>query len=146
YPNLHTLLDAAMFLLSTLLSVLFWDIGARVVRVFPKYLAATFTLTSVAELLHMLSGLDWSGSVAIVAGAANNWRPSTWPPAAYLLPIGIGYSIWLRRNGTHRVFVLVLTLAAILVILFEIFYGVPRYSPATWLGITRPRLFLVPLL
>src|SRR5216683_741182 len=44
YPDLHTILDTCMFLLAGLLALLFWDIGARGDRRFPKCVAVSFAI------------------------------------------------------------------------------------------------------
>lgn len=62
YPDLHTILDTGMFLLSGLLALLFWDIGARAGRPFPKWIAITFAFTSASEFAHALTSLDWPSS------------------------------------------------------------------------------------
>src|SRR4051812_1296100 len=52
YPGLHTILDTSMFLLSGLLALLFWDIGARGGDPFPKWIGVSFGLTSLSEFVH----------------------------------------------------------------------------------------------
>ncbi|HWZ84405.1 MAG TPA: PAS domain S-box protein [Terriglobales bacterium] len=146
YPDLHTILDTCMFLLAGLLALLFWDIGARGDRPFSKWIAVSFALTSAAHFVHTLASLEWSGVWAPITQAANTWRPATWPPGAYLLPIGIACSVWLMRESEQRVMGLALAMVASAGGLFVMFHWLPRYTPPTWLGITRPALILVPLL
>jgi PAS domain S-box-containing protein len=146
HPDLHTILDTGMFLLSGLLALWLWDIGARNSQPLPRWLAVSFALTSLSEFVHTLVSLEWSGFLAPISEAADAWRPGTWPPAAYLLPIGIGCSVWLARRGGHRVTGLALALIALTGGLFTIFHWLPRYSHPTVSGITRPVLILVPLL
>src|ERR1041384_8091633 len=90
YPGLHTVLDTGMFLLSGLLALLFWEFGARSGQRFSKWIAISFMITSVAESVHTSVSIEWSGLLTAVARAADVLRPATWPPAAHLLPIGIG--------------------------------------------------------
>jgi len=73
-------------------------------------------------------------------------RPSTWPPAALLLPIGLGGSIWLLRRARQRAPGFALALCVLAPGLVALFYWLPRYTPPTWLGITRPTLVLAPVL
>lgn len=146
YPDLHAMLDTGIFLLSGLLALWLWDIGARGNRPFPRWLAVSFALTSLSELVHAMASLEWTGFLAPISQAAGAWRPGTWPPAAYLLPIGIGCSVGLARRGGQRVTGLALALIALTAGLFTIFHWLPRYGPPMFLGITRPALILVPLL
>jgi PAS domain S-box-containing protein len=146
FPDLHTILDTSLFLSSGLLGLLFWDIGARTDRPFPKRIALTFAFTSLTEFLHALSSLEWSGAMAFITGAADLWRPATWPAAAYLLPIGVGCSIWLTRRDGRRVAGFALAMIVLAAALFAIFHVLPRYTSPGWLGITRPALMGVPLL
>jgi PAS domain S-box-containing protein len=145
YPNLHTVLDAGACLLSFMLALLFW----RAVRVFPKWLAISFALTAILEIAHVLITVEWPGLLSGIAQTASVWRPATWPPAAYLLPIGIGVSIGLMsRPETQRRHTLLFfgALLVLSVALLAIFRALPRYTPPTMLGVTRPTLVLVPLL
>jgi len=146
YPNLHMMLDTAMALLSAVLALLFWDLGLRSARGFPQGLAASFAVVSLLEIVHALVSVEWSGPLASIAQLAHIWRPSTWPPAAHILPIGIGCSMVLMRARQPRTLALALILIALSAALFALFRWLPRYSTPTILGITRPTLILVPIL
>src|ERR1700716_911625 len=89
YSDLHTLLDTSMFLLSGMLALLLWGAGNRLESAFLRCLAISFMVTCLFEFLHALSGIEWSGSWEGITRARNVFRPMTWPPAAYVLPIGI---------------------------------------------------------
>jgi PAS domain S-box-containing protein len=71
-------------------------------------------------------------------------RPSTWPPSAYVLPIGVGSSVWMMRRGERRGLGLGLLLLG--VAFLAVFRLLPRYTSPTWFGITRPALIFAPCL
>jgi signal transduction histidine kinase/ActR/RegA family two-component response regulator len=146
YPYLHVMLDTAMCLLSGVLALLLWDLGASLDDAFPRWVALSFAGTFVLELMHVLVGIEWYGSLAPIAQGAGVLRPSTWPPAAHLLPLGLGGSLWLLRRGARQVVGFGLALTLVGAGLLAAFPWLPRYSPPTWLGVTRPTLVLVPLL
>ncbi|HWM68254.1 MAG TPA: GAF domain-containing protein [Steroidobacteraceae bacterium] len=76
----------------------------------------------------------------------NVLRPMTWPPAAYVLPIGIACTIWLTRRGRDHVLGFTVALVLLGAGLLGVSYYLPRYSAPWWLDITRPTLIPVPLL
>jgi signal transduction histidine kinase/CheY-like chemotaxis protein len=146
YPHLHTVLDTGMQMLSGVLAWLLWEIGERLDRAFLKWLAIVFALTSIAELLHVLVTIEWFGALGGIARAAPALRPSTWPVAAYLLPIGCACAIWLLRANRIHLATVTVGLLALNASLLVLFYRLPRYTPPTLLGVTRPTLVFVPLL
>src|SRR5882724_9831999 len=146
YPDLHTILDTCMFVLTALLASLFWDIGARGERPFPKWISVSFAVTSLTEFVHTLASLEQSGIFPAIPQAADIWRPASWPPAAYLLPIGMGCAIWLMGSAWQSVMPFALAMTILAIALFPLFRWLPRYASPTWLGITRPTLVFVPLL
>src|SRR5260370_2714874 len=89
YPELHTILDTAIALLSGVLALLLWDMGEHAGRTFAKWLAVSFAATFVLELVHVLVTVEWFGPLAPIAAAKGFLRPSTWPPATHLLPLGV---------------------------------------------------------
>jgi PAS domain-containing protein len=146
YPNLHTVLDACVFLVSSLLALLLREMAQRIRKPFLGCIAVCFAVTSMFELLHVLVVIEWSGRLGFIAEAAGYLRPSTWPPAAYLLPIGIGSCIWSMKRNHSGVKALSVSLSVLGLALLGIFYLLPRYTPPTLFGITRPYLALIPLL
>jgi signal transduction histidine kinase/ActR/RegA family two-component response regulator len=146
YPELHTVLDTGMFVLSTLGTLLLIDIGRRIDRPFPLWLAASFGITAFLEFVHVMVTVEWWGSLAPLAEMRGFLRPSTWPPAAHILPIGIGLAIWRLVQGERPMPFFVAVVAAIGVALFEAFQHLPTYTPEQALAITRPALVAVPLL
>src|SRR5882724_5847951 len=146
YPDLHMMLDTSVFLLSGLLGLLLWQIGLRSSNPFPKWIAISFAVTSLSEFVHAFVSVEWSGRFVSIVHVQQVLRPATWPPAAYLLPIGVGGALWLMRRGRQRTMGFGLALAVLTVALFAVFRWLPRYAPTSWLGIARPSLILVPLL
>lgn len=72
YPDLHTVLDTGIFLLSGALAALLWDIGGRLGRPFPKWLAIGFAVAGVLEFLHVMVTVEWSGPLAVIAEQENS--------------------------------------------------------------------------
>jgi len=148
FPNLHIILDTAAALLSAVLAVLFWDVGKRLARPFPMFVATSLGVTSIPELVHVLVTVEWTGPLAPIARGAASLRPGTWPLAAYILPVGLGVSLatfatWGREATRTRW--LALGLVALTAALFPTFRALPRYTAPTAFGVTRPSLALVPL-
>jgi signal transduction histidine kinase/ActR/RegA family two-component response regulator len=146
YPDLHTMLDTAMLVSSSALAWFMWDAGTRTRRPFPRWLAVSIGFTSIAELFHVLVSVEWSGKLAPISSAELTLRPATWPIGAFILPVGVAWSILLLRKKHRRTFGLILGLVLFSAALLELFAQLPRYSPPGWLGITRPLLILVPCL
>lgn len=146
YPNLHTILDTGSCLLSGVLALLLWDMGTRTERPFAQWLAISFAVTALAELIHTLVTVEWFGLLAPIADAQGMLRPGTWPVAAYMRPIGVGWSVWLLLRGQRRAPLLAPALLILSAALFVAFYWLPRYTAPNWLDITRPWLMGVPLL
>jgi hypothetical protein len=94
YPNLHTVLDTGACLLAGILALLLWDIGQRARMPLTKWLAGCFTVTFLAELVHVAVTLDWFGSLGGIVEAQLTLRPTTWPIAAYVLAAARWHSCW----------------------------------------------------
>jgi signal transduction histidine kinase/CheY-like chemotaxis protein len=144
YPNLHVALDTGVFLLSGILALLYWDMGRRTGGVLSRRLAICFGLACVFQLAHVSVTVEWSGPFAVIMRAQGWLRPATWPPAAYLLPIGLGCVVCLGLRARPATAAFVGALAAIGATLFSLFYNLPAYAPPGILGVTRPTLLLVP--
>jgi signal transduction histidine kinase/ActR/RegA family two-component response regulator len=145
YPELHTTLDTGMFLMSVVLSALLWEIGRRMGRPFPIWLAASFGITAAFESLHVTATIDWWDDLLPMLVLPTWLRPTTWSPSAYILPLGIGVAIWRLNRGEHPIPFFTPVLALLGVVLFVLFQYVPPVDPAET-GITRPTLIGVPLL
>lgn len=147
YPELHTILDTGLALQLVLLVPLMWDMGEHAASAFPKWLAITFAATAVLAIIHVLVTVEWSGPLAEIARLKAVLRPSTWPPATHLLPIGVGWALWrMHRGATGGFLRYALVIVALAVALFAAFQHLPTYLPPGPLGITRPFLILSPLL
>ncbi len=140
FQALHSILDTAVFLLSALLAFLLWDIGWRTRQPLAGLQAVCFTVVAVLELLHVITalGIPDNHSFALLV------RLGTWSPAVYLLPLGLLVALPLSRRDTNVVLfagALVIVAGALMVA-----FALPRYSPPSFLGMTRPTLILAPLL
>jgi hypothetical protein len=128
YPDLHTVLDTGMSLLSGVLAALLWDMGRRAGRPFPTWLSIGFAVTSALELVHVLVTVEWTGSFAVIAASAGVLRPSTWPPAAHALPIATAGSLWLLRRNKHDVVGFGVGMVAVAALLLLIYRWLPTYT------------------
>ena len=146
YPNLHTILDTGMCLLSGVLALLLWDIGARTQRPLPRWLAISFAIAALSEFIHTLVTVEWFGLLAPIVEAQGILRPATWPVAGYVLPIGVACSVWLLLRGRQRVPAFAPVLLILSALLFPVFFWLPRYTAPGWLDISRPWLIGIPLL
>jgi PAS domain S-box-containing protein len=146
YPSLHGILDAAACVLTGVLALLLGDIGRRTRQALPAWLAAGFTAAFLSELVHTAVIVEWFGALGVIATAQSSLRPATWPIAAYVLPIGACAAIWLSVRFQRHVPVFFLALVALSVLLFPVFYILPRYTAPAGSGVTRPLLLGVPIL
>ncbi len=145
-PFLHVFFDAGIVVVSGVLALLLWDMGSRADDRLSRLLAVAFGITAAFELFHVLPALDFSRDAIDAAKIAGLLRPVTWPPAAFLLPAGVGAAYLLRKQSTNVLPAFAIGLLLFGVGLLLIFDRFPPYSDATWLGITRPSLVLLPFL
>jgi PAS domain S-box-containing protein len=146
YPQLHDVLDTGVWLLSAVIALSLWDHGARSNDRLLRWLAISFSVTSMFELTHVLATVEWSGVLAPIARARGWVRPATWPPAAYLLPIGIAGAIGMSGRLRWNDFGFGAGLLVLGLALLGFVSYLPRYTEPGLFGITRPTLALVPLL
>jgi PAS domain S-box-containing protein len=146
YPNLHLILDTGMCLLSGVLALLLRDLGARARSSFSTWVAISFGIAVMVELVHLLVSIEWFGPFAPIAQSQAVLRPATWTVAGLILPLGVGCSIWLLYRGRQRAPRLATALILWSAALFAVFISLPRYTSPGVLGITRPTLIVVPLL
>ena len=146
YPELHTMLDTGMFLMSVVLASLLWQIGRRLKRGFPFWLAASFAVTAALEFFHVTATIDWWNDILPMVALPNWLRPTTWSPSAYVLPIGIGAAIWRLQRGERPMPFFLPALILLAVLLFLAFQSVAANNAPGIFGTTRPQLIGVPLL
>ncbi|MET3667246.1 PAS domain-containing protein [Caulobacter sp. 1776] len=146
YPNLHTILDTGMAMLSGVLALKLWSAGEQVSDDVARRLAIAFLVTGAMEMVHVLVTVEWSGPLAAIGAASAVLRPSTWPPPSHLLPLAvIGALLW-RRNGRAGLATFGAATLAAAVALLIAYQHLPTYLPPGPLGVTRPALILAPLL
>src|SRR3954471_4342734 len=145
YPELHTMLDTAMFLISAVLASLLWEIGRRLDRGFPIWLAASFAVSGFFEFLHVTATIEWWDDILPMLALPSWLRPTSWSPSAYILPIGIGLAIWRLVRGERPMPFFLPGLILLGVLSFALFQLVPPYTAAPF-GITRATLIGVPVL
>ncbi len=139
YENLHLALDVANGLLSILLALFLWEHLQYVHQQSRQYLALVFAFAAAAELLHALVGIEWFGPLAWMTTDVAWLRPATWSPAAYILPIGMVWSLWLSTrqsrlgNATFSA-----GMAAVLIGLYALALYLPPYHDLGLMGIQRP--------
>jgi signal transduction histidine kinase/ActR/RegA family two-component response regulator len=146
YADMHIMLDTGMYLLPGVLALLFWDMSIRIESPFPKWLAISFGITAVLAFVHALVGVEWPIAFAIISQAGNILRPTTWPPPAHLLPVGIGCAVWQMRRRWRSAWPLAALLATLTPFLYLLFSSLPLYTSPTLLGVTRPALMMGPAL
>ena len=142
-PALHTVLDTSVTLTAALVALLLWDISRRTDESWALFLAITFSLLTLGELLHVLAVLGWLGGGQ---GADVQLRAGTWGPPAHLLPVGVAAALLFRDRDRSFAWVFGSALGLLALGLVAIFLTVPRYTPPGLFGITRPSLVLVPML
>ncbi len=144
FPQLHTILDTGACLLSAVLVYALWNQSDRKSENLFQWLALSFAFTSALELVHVLVTVEWSGPFGGIARSVGWLRPSTWPPAALVLPIGVACSIWLGGRTRPDILRITSGLLVLSVALLGLFYSLPRYAEPGLFGISRPTLILVP--
>ena len=141
---LHTILDTAMFLLSGILSLLLADIGMRLSQPLLRRLAVTFSITSLLELLHVLTTVEWGGGLHFLTALEETLRPTSWPPGAYCLAVGTAVSVGLVSRPESRARWFAPALFLFTAAIYPVFFWLPTYTAPQLLGITRPTLIGVP--
>jgi signal transduction histidine kinase/ActR/RegA family two-component response regulator len=146
YPELHTILDTGMFFMSVVLSALLLDIGRRLQRGFPIWLAASFAATALFEFFHVIATIEWWDDLLPVLSLPEWLRPTTWSPSGYVLPIGIILAMWRLQRGETPMPYFLPALVLLGAALFAIFQRLPPGVDFAPLGMTRAAQAGIPLL
>ena len=102
-PFMHTFFDAGIVVVSAVVALLLWDMGSRADDDLTRLIAVAIGINAVFELIHVLPALEVSRDAVDAARLAGLLRPVTWPPAAFVLPIGLCAAYALRkRRGYAR--------------------------------------------
>ncbi|WP_317201086.1 ATP-binding protein [Janthinobacterium sp.] len=143
YPFLHTILNTGVFLASGVLALLLWDLGAGRGRPLLQPIAISFAVSSLFHFFHAIVEVEWFGALEPIAHAQPWLRPATWPPAVYILPMGILWALRPAPGGLSagRLGLLLLLLGAVLM---PPFFLLPKYTLPVLHGVTRPTLLFVP--
>ena len=139
FERLHLALDVSNAILSFLLAIFLLAEQYRLDSNIRTMLAMTFMLAAGTELLHALVGIEWQGRMAWISLLSHTIRPATWPPSAYLLPIGLALlyrQIACQRKMSSRRFTGYMLFIALL--LFTLAFTLPKYYDTGILGIQRP--------
>jgi len=146
YPQVHLILDMGLFVLSGVLGLFFWNVGGRLGQRFPQWVATTLAITWVLDGVHMAITMGGSRGIEATALGANLPLETTWALPTYILPAGVGASLWLlHRNSGLRPVQFGLGLVALSVGVIAASLVLPQYIP-NWLSITQPTLALTPAL
>ena len=146
HADLHTVMDTSIAVLSGILAALLWDMARHTGSSFVKWLGVAFAMTFVLEIAHVIVNVDWEGALAWISDARAQHQPSTWSPAAYLLPLAISGALWRLQGNETRLERFMGGLAFIGVLLLVTYQAIPAYTKPTFLGFTRPTLVAVPFL
>jgi len=145
-PFMHTFFDAGIVVVSAVVALLLWDLGSRTEDSLTRLIAVAIGVNAVFEVVHVLPALEVARNAMDAARLAGLQRPVTWPPAAFILPVGLCAAYVLRRRGALALPLMAAGLLIVGMVLLWIFDPIPPYTAPTWLGITRPSLVMVPFL
>lgn len=146
FPVLHTILNTGIALVTVVIALLFWDLGARIGTPLVHFLAIVFAVTGVLEVLHVIAALEPSTAWIPLNDVLLSVRSGTWAPPAYLLPAGVGLLLWIEPTTRTSKLGFAAVVCAAGIGLFALFQVVPRYTAPVMLGIIRPSLAFVPVL
>ncbi|HEY3918928.1 MAG TPA: ATP-binding protein [Stellaceae bacterium] len=145
-PVSETMLDTGVFLLTGVVAVMLWEIGARAQQALPRLLAVALAVVVVFELLHTIATLEPLSTITIAGFREPRWRVGTWGPTTHLLPLAIVAILLLPERGKRNSAAFAAMLALGGFVLLALFEWLPRYVEPSLLGITRPTLVAAPVL
>lgn len=145
-PNIHLVLDTALAVLSGVLALFFWSIGSRTRERFPLWIAATFAVTWLLDCLHLAITIRSLEQGMLPDAAGHPWLTITWALPTYILPCGVGLSLWLlQRKATFAPYKLALALIGLSVAIVLVSPFLAPLFPA-WTTVIRPNLVLTPVM
>lgn len=145
FEHLHLVIDTSVGILSTLLAVFLLSEQYNLEDRVRRYLVIGFSFAAFTEVLHTLVGIEWVGALAWIQQYSSIFRPATWPPSTYALPIAIAWLLWLeRRKSLFDPSRFAAGMAVVTAVLLVLSLALPRYVDTGILGIQRPTQ--VPLL
>jgi two-component system, sensor histidine kinase and response regulator len=142
----HLVLDTANATLSCLFAMLLW--GSSRIRkndYLRRYLAIVFAAVALSEAAHLLVGVELADGITALS-LSQDWRPATWPPTTYLLPLGLVLAIPAADcRLSPPLFAVAVGLQ--LATLYTFFLTMPPYVDTGVISIQRPyQAPLLPLL
>jgi signal transduction histidine kinase/ActR/RegA family two-component response regulator len=142
----QTMLSTSIFVATSVVGLMLWEIGARTGQSLPRLLALALPVLVGFELIHTVAVVEPLAQLDIFGALETRWRAATWAPTSHFLPLAMLAILLLpaRRKVNGASFVAGLT--ALGFALLALFEWLPRYTAPTWLGITAPALVLAPLL
>ncbi len=147
FIQLHLGLDVSIGILLFLLALFVWGSQQYFEMQRQQYLALSFGFAAVADLVHTMAGLEWGGEFRWIVVYSNFLRPATLPPATYMLPIALAWSLWLiRRKSELKMSTFALGMCAVSLVLYALTFSIPSYVDTGILGIQRPTQAPLPFL
>jgi signal transduction histidine kinase/ActR/RegA family two-component response regulator len=146
FQSLHAILDTSAFLISGALALVLRDLGKRTRRDLLTRMAAAFGVVALFELVHVLTSLGMTAESAAIRQFTSPLYPGTWPPAAYLLAMGLGAALWLKVSPLESSKAFAAALLAAGAWLMVLFQWLPPYTEPPWYALTRTTVIFVPLL
>jgi len=138
FEHLHLGLDAGNGILAFLLALFLWANLQDDEREMRRYISISFAFTAAADLLHALIGIEWTGWFVWMGSYSSALHSMTWMPATYILPVAMGWMLWLllhRAGLSAWRFATIVGVSALALLLLALSY--PPYE-AFYFGIQRP--------
>lgn len=101
FDYLHVILDTGIGMVVLLLVIFLLGEQHESLPNVRKYLAICFGFTAAAELLHVFISMTWGAKFVWIDSNTDMLFSVTWLPAAYILPISLGWAYWLKRTNAR---------------------------------------------